>query len=192
VTYTVVPAPFVALPGTAPIPIVAVAFPFPPATPVTAGLGTPAPTHSVTNGNVLEKMFASTPTSLSGGGNNGICSPILASADTVIFAETRTRGPRAARPVVVWFAPGAVLFAPQFAATLVESFASNLGKFSVTAASAVSLSRKSKPTVTTGLKARPSAMSMFVMLTLKGRRVRAESWKPVMLDLRMLVRSRRI
>jgi hypothetical protein len=173
---------------------------FPPIVAVMGGNGFPASTHAVTSGKTVENIFASTPTSLNGGGRSGKLSPTLASIVREIFASTRTRGPSARRSpetCLVWFAYGAdgkvaLLLLPQFAAAFVESLASRRGRFIETETSAVSLSRNSKPTGMVGLKARPRRISTSVMLAVKGSGVRVDPGKPLTPLLTMSVSSRRM
>jgi hypothetical protein len=173
---------------------------FPPIVAVMGGRDFPASTHAVTSGKTVEKMFASMPTSLNGGGRSGKLSPTLASMVREMFASTRTRGPRARRSPatwLVWFANGAegsveLLLLPQFAAGFVVSLASRRGRFIETETSALSLSRNSKPTGIVGLKARPSRISRSVMLAVKGSGVRVDPGKPLTPLLAMSVSSRRM
>jgi hypothetical protein len=173
---------------------------FPPTVPVTVARASPALTHAVTRGKPIEKIFASTPTSLNGGGRSGRLSPMPTSTVTDMFASTSMRGPMAARlpeTSVVLFVYGAVgivelLLFPQFATALVDSLASRRGRFMETKASALSLSLNSKPTGIVGLKARPSRMSTSVMFTLNGSGVSVEPGNPLTALLPMLVSSRRM
>jgi hypothetical protein len=156
-----------------------------------------ASTHAVTRGKTVEKMFASRLTSPKGGGRSGMVRPTPTSTVSETLASTRVSAPRERRlsaSSVVRFPNGAVelLLLPQSLPGLVDNLASSRGRFIVTKASALSLSRKSKPTGMVGLKASPRSISTSVTLTLNGSGVSVDPGKPLTPLLAMLVSSRRM
>jgi hypothetical protein len=159
-----------------------------------------ASTHAVMRGKAVEKMFASRLTSPNGGGSSGIVRPTPTSTVSETLASTRVNMPserRLSANCMVWFANGAdgvvvLLLLPQSLPGLVDSLASNRGRFMDTKASALSFSRKSKPIGMVGLKARPRRISVSVMFTLNGSGVRVDPGKPLTPLSAMLVSSRRM
>lgn len=143
-------------------------------------------THSETRGNSALNTFCEAETALNGGGSTGSARLKARSQEMDTLASTKASGPSLMgswRRCKVLFvnggtdgavgAGGAVVLVPlpQFAAILLESFASRRGSSKVAETSAFSWSRNSKPTGMEGLNARPSTISTSVILTVTGKGV---------------------
>ncbi len=125
----------------------------------------------------VEKIAALVLKSFKGDGSAGKAMSRATSAERETFAEIKDNGPIVGRLVVLL---------PQFACTLVESFASRRGKVMETVAWALIFDSNSNPTGIEGLKARLRRMSTLVRFAVIGRGVSDDPGKPMML---LFVRS---